>query len=167
MHDLFSHGGGEGDGGSQKRNSWGESTGSKKQGHASESVTPGLRAVSPTMILTRHPATDRSQPPRMPADCRACLSALVPRCALPQPNERPALTRHAIATGSGPKPAHQIPGKRRRCVRFVVAMVTVSPGWPARGKSRQESRRIKMRAMLIRNSELPDNDQYRPSKSLR
>jgi hypothetical protein len=36
----------------------------EKQGHASQSPTSGRRAVSQTLILTRHPATDRSQPPR-------------------------------------------------------------------------------------------------------
>jgi hypothetical protein len=35
-----------------------------KQGHASLSATPGPRAASQMMILTRHPATVRSQPPR-------------------------------------------------------------------------------------------------------
>ena len=34
----------------------------RNQGHASESVTPGRRAVFQTMILTWHSATDRSQP---------------------------------------------------------------------------------------------------------
>ena len=36
----------------------------RKQGHASQSPTPGRRPVSQTLILTRHPETDRSQPPR-------------------------------------------------------------------------------------------------------
>jgi hypothetical protein len=35
-----------------------------KQGHASQSPTSGRLAVSQTRILTRHPATDRSRPPR-------------------------------------------------------------------------------------------------------
>jgi hypothetical protein len=43
----------------------GKSAHSKKsKKHASQSPTPGRRAASQTMILTRHPATDRSEPPR-------------------------------------------------------------------------------------------------------
>ena len=40
------------------------SPGSGKQGHASESPLLGYRAASQTVVLTRHQATDRSQPPR-------------------------------------------------------------------------------------------------------
>ena len=54
----------------------------RKQGHASQSRTPGRRAVSQTMILTRHPATDRSQPPRT-GGLLCVLSAL--RRGLPSP----------------------------------------------------------------------------------
>jgi hypothetical protein len=46
-----------------------------KQGHAAGSPLLGHRAASQTMVLTRHQATDRSQPPLAIGDRCACLSA--------------------------------------------------------------------------------------------
>jgi hypothetical protein len=92
----------------------------KKQGHASQSPTPGRRVVSQTMILPRHPATDRSQPPRAGGllcmsfrpigrySTRRCApSGFAPPLRAPSQPRLPRHTKRAPWVASAPFPSGQ------------------------------------------------------------
>jgi hypothetical protein len=94
-----------------------------KQGHASQSPTPGRRAVSQTMILTRHPATDRSRPPR--AGRLLCTSFRLPSFRLRLARADSTTKSQPVPIARPEPPAAVVPGSGCPASPYRVRLVAL------------------------------------------